>query len=573
MARNPSSHPSSKPAPEPRLTSPNAPRGLSLLAGTPVARTASAGSFHAVNPASGQALPIEYQPATRSEIDDAARAAWIAFGDYVDSDPKLRGAFLDRCADGIAALGDDLIQLAAGETGLGPARLVSERERTVNSLRMFADLVREGSWVRAAIDHGDAARRPLAKPDVRRMLRPLGPVAVFGASNFPLAYSTAGGDTASALAAGCPVIVKGHPSHPGTGELVAQAIAAAVEQSRLPAGTFSFLHAGGPRESEIGLDLVRHPCVRAVGFTGSLGGGTALAREAAARPDPIPVFAEMGSVNPVFVLPHALELQAKSIGERLFTSVTNGAGQMCTCPGLIIGVRSDGLELLTRTLAESMNQTGPMTMLSRRVRAGFVTRVEQVLGVRGVDVRGGSPQPGHRSGTAHEQETGFSVRCSAVLFRTTFEIFRKNPTLAEECFGPSSIVVVCDSPEQLVEAAALIPGSLTGSIFAGGLDVVLAADLQRVLEQRVGRIVYNGVPTGVEVCTAMVHGGPYPSSNQPHTTAVGPLAVERWCRPLAYQNVPEQMLPHELRDANVRRVVRHVDGVLQLPPTEDGDSR
>ncbi len=563
MTRTPS-----KPASESRLSLPRGPGGLSILAGTVVERSTEAGVFHAVNPASGQELPVEYQPATAGEVDTAARAAWIAFGDYGDSDPAARAAFLDRCAENIAALGDDLIQLAAGETGLGPARLVSERERTVNSLRMFAELVREGSWVRAAIDHGDAARRPIAKPDVRRMLRPLGPVAVFGASNFPLAYSTAGGDTASALAAGCPVVVKGHPSHPGTGELVARAIAAAVEQSRMPAGTFSFLHAGGPRESEVGLELVRHPCVRAVGFTGSFGGGSALAREAAARPAPIPVYAEMGSVNPVFVLPHALELQAKSIGERLFTSVTNGAGQMCTCPGLIIGVRSDGLELLTRTLAESMNQTGPMTMLSRRVRGGFVSRIEEVQAVKGVDVRGGSPQPGHRSGTAHEKETGFAVRCSAVLLRTTFEVFRKNPTLAEECFGPSTIVVVCDSPEQLVEAAALVQGSLTGSIFAGGLDVVIAADLQRVLEQRAGRIIYNGVPTGVEVCAAMVHGGPYPASNQPHTTAVGPLAVERWCRPVCYQNAPEQMLPHELRDQNPRGITRTVDGVLEPPPRD-----
>jgi len=551
------------------LSAPNAPRGLSLLAGIAVDRSASAGLFHAVNPTSGQDLPTPFQPATAADVDTAARAAWIAFGDYSDSDPGARAAFLECCADNIAALGDDLIQLAAGETGLGPARLVSERERTINSLRMFAAVVREGSWVRAAIDHGDAARRPIAKPDVRRMLRPLGPVAVFGASNFPLAYSTAGGDTASALAAGCPVVVKGHPSHPGTGELVARALASAVEKSRLPAGTFSFLHAGGGRESEVGLELVRHPCVRAVGFTGSFGGGTALAREAAARPSPIPVFAEMGSVNPVFVLPHALELQAKSIGERLFTSVTNGAGQMCTCPGLIIGVRSDGLEVLVRTLAESMNQTGPMSMLSRRVRAGFVTRIEQVQGVKGVDVRGGSPQPGHRSGTAHEHETGFSVRCSAVLFRTTFEVFRKNQTLAEECFGPSTIVVVCDSPDQLVEAAALVQGSLTGSIFAGGLDVVIASDLQRVLEQRVGRIVYNGVPTGVEVCAAMVHGGPYPASNQPHTTAVGPMAIERWCRPVCYQNAPEQMLPHDLRDHNPRRIARRVDGVAVPPPAGD----
>lgn len=286
----------------------------------------------------------------------------------------------------------------------------------------------------------------------------------------------------------------------------------------------------------------------------------ALAKAANERTDPVPVFAEMGSVNPVFLLAQALETQAKTIGERLFTSVTNASGQLCTCPGLIFAQRSDGLEVCLRTLADAMNKAGPMTMLSRRVRAGFIKRMEEISRVPGVEVRGGSPEAGHRTGAESEAETGFPIRCSSVVLRTNFETFRRNPTLHEECFGPSTIVVVCENEEQMLGAAALIQGSLTGSIFAGGLDAAVAKQLQGILEHRVGRVVYNGVPTGVEVCTSMVHGGPYPSSNQPQTSAVGPLAVERWCRPVCFQNAPETLLPMELRDENPLAVVRVVDG-------------
>lgn len=552
--------PSASPSPQLRRT----PSGFSIIAGAPGKKTPD--EFHAVTPASGGMLPIGYFAATGADVDAACTAAWDAFFDYRSRPAAQRAEFLERCADNIVQLGDELIAMSSSETGLAPARLVSERDRTVNQLRLFAGVLREGSWVNAAIDHGDANRRPHAKPDVRRMLRPLGPVVVFGASNFPLAYSTGGGDTASALASGCPVIVKGHPSHPGTGELVAHAIAAAVAQAKFPPGTFSFLHAGGIRENEVGVELVRHACVRAVGFTGSPVGGMALAREAAARPDPIPVFAEMGSVNPVFLLPNALEAQATSIAEKLAASITNSSGQMCTCPGLIFGVRSDGLEVVARLIADQMNQLPPQTMLSRRIRASYIMRTSEIASVPGVQIRGGSPEPGHRAkGTSHQAETTYPIRCSATLFRTNFETFRTSPTLLEECFGPAAVLVVCENESQLMTAATMIQGSLTASLFAGAADANLATQMLGTLELRAGRVVFNGVPTGVEVCAGMVHGGPFPATNQPHTTAVGHHAIERWCRPVCFQNAPSTMLPPELREENLPQIRRRVDGVWIEP--------
>ena len=539
------------------------PIGRSIVASSPVPPVQSPlmpadAKFYAVEPHSGRDLPTLYLAANNAEIDQACWKAWQAYHAMQDRPASDRATLLETIAARIGDLGEDLLALASDETGLGPARLVSERERTVNTLKMFAELVREGSWVEASIDTGQPSRRPVPKPDIRRMLRPLGPVAVFGAGNFPLAYSTAGGDTASALAAGCPVIVKGHPGHPGTGELVAQAIARAVLECEFDAGTFSFLHAGGPREMTIGQSLVKHPAVRAVGFTGSLAGGMALSRLAAERPDPIPVFAEMGSTNPVFCLPGALESQAEAIAERLYGSATSANGQMCTCPGLLFAARSDGAEALARALAKHMNEAQPQMMLTRRTRKTFAQRIGQVMGTPGVEVRAGSPQAAHRDAAEADDKPGFAIRSSPVLFKASFEQFRKFPTLHEEMFGPALLLVLCDRPEQLADAAACIQGSLTGTIWASAIDEPLARRLQHILEQRVGRLIFNGVPTGVEVCPSMVHGGPYPATNQPHTTAVGPFAMHRWCRPVCYQNVPEAFLPPELRNTNplnIRRLV------------------
>lgn len=541
------------------------PLGRSLIACTPAPPAQSPlmpadSKFYAVDPHSGRDLPTLYIAASAKETDDACWKAWSAFHTFQDRPATDRATLLETIAARISDLGEDLLALASDETGLGPARLVSERERTVATLRMFAALIRDGSWVEAAIDTGQPSRRPIPKPDIRRMLRPLGPVAVFGAGNFPLAYSTAGGDTASALAAACPVIVKGHPGHPGTGELVAQAIARAVAECRFDPGVFSFLHSGGQREAAIGQHLVKHPAVRAVGFTGSLAGGTALARLASERPDPIRLFAEMGSTNPVFCLPGALETQADAIAERLFTSATTANGQMCTCPGLIFVAKSDGAETFARSLAKRMNEAQPQMMLNRRTRRTFARRIGEVMAVPGVEVRAGSPQAAHRDAADPEDKPGFPIRSSPALFRVSLDHFRRSPALHDEIFGPAAILVVCDRPELLAEAAATIQGSLTATIWAAATDEGPARHLQRILEQRVGRLIFNGVPTGVEVCPSMVHGGPYPATNQPQSTAIGPYAIHRWCRPISYQNTPEAFLPAELRNANPLRIRRLVNG-------------
>lgn len=536
--------------------------GRSIVAGKSVEAGADAGlRFKAVNPATGTELGPSYAAATGADVDRAAKAAWEAFHSGQGKTGKDRAALLEACADRIMAEGDGLIAMAGAETGLGTSRLISERERTVMTLRMFARAAAEGSWAEATIDAGDPHRKPVARPELRRMLKPLGPAAVFGASNFPLAYSTAGGDTASALAAGCPVVVKGHPAHPGTGEIVARALTAAVAAAGFHPGFFSFLHTGGERESSAGQELVKHACIRAVGFTGSFAGGKALAELAAQRADPIPVFAEMGSVNPVFLLPQALEQYAASIAEKLTGSITSGNGQMCTCPGLIFLIRSDGAEAFMRGVAELMHRIEPAPMLSHRVRLGFAKRIGEVMSVPGVEVRAGSPMAPHRTGAGAEKfEKGYGIFASPVLLKTRFETFRRNPTLAEECFGPSAIVVVCEDERDLLEAAASIQGSLTGSIFAGSLDTTLVRQLQAILEQRVGRLVFNGVPTGVEVAPGMVQGGPWPATNAPHTTAVGWHAMKRWARPVCYQNAPESLLPAELRDENASGMWRLVNG-------------
>ncbi len=556
---------------------PTGPCGRSLVAGATTSSPASPlvpaeSKFYSVDPHSGDRLPTMYLAATLDEVDTAAWAAWNAFHAMGERSAADRAALLEAIADSIMDLGEHLLAVASDETGLGPARLVSERERTVGTLRLFAGVVSEGSWVEAAIDTGQASRRPTPRPDIRRMLRPLGPVAVFGAGNFPLAYSTAGGDTASALAAGCPVVVKGHPAHPGTGELVAHAVAHAIDTLRWDPGTFSFLHAGGAREMDIGQHLVRHPAIRAVGFTGSVGGGMALARLAADRPDPIPVFAEMGSTNPVFTLPSALESQAGAIAERLVNSMTASHGQMCTCPGLIFAPRGPGADTLMKAMVKALDALVPQAMLSHRTRANFSRRVGEVAAVPGVEVRGGSPQAGHREAATDVYEPGTPIRSSAVLFRTTFETFRKNPALHDEVFGPAAILIICDDDEQLAAAAASIQGSLTGTIWAGAADGLLARRIQSILEQRVGRIIFNGVPTGVEVVPAMVHGGPYPATNQPHTSAVGPSAIRRWARPVAYQNVPDSFLPPELRSANPLKIRRLVNGEwTEAPPSRKAE--
>ncbi len=516
--------------------------------------------FAAVSPPGGEPIGVSFHAASAEQVERAAQGAWRAFHVLGQRGRDDRAFLLERIAANVEAIGDDLIAWACAETGLTAARIRAERDRTTYTLRMFAQVVREGSWVRAAIDVGEPARKPTPKPDLRRMLRALGPVAVFGAGNFPLAYSAAGGDTASALAAGCPVIVKGHPGHPGTGELVAQAVAKAVAEAGFDAGTYSYLHAGGPREMEIGAMLVRHPCVRAVGFTGSFEGGMALAKIASERPDPIPVFAEMGSTNPVFLLRHALQSQGESIAEKLASSITGSNGQMCTCPGLLFVLKGEETEVALRHLTTLLEHTPPQPLLNRRTMETLAKRVGEVTRTKGVELRVGGGGRGMAMEVSRQGVTS-GIASGPGLFRTTLATFRAERTLHKECFGPVAIVVVCETEQEMLEGASLVQGSLTGSIFASAMDATLATKVQGVLEQRVGRLIFNGVPTGVEVCHAMTHGGPYPATNQAQSTAVGALAIERWCRPLTYQNAPEQNLPPELKGENALGIERVVNGV------------
>lgn len=528
--------------------------GQQYLGRTP--SRAGARAFRALDPTDAKELEPEFVDATEAEIDQALRLADRAFPTFAEVDRATRAAFLDQVAQNLLDLGDALVERAHAETALPEGRLTGERGRTVGQLRLFAEVVRDGSYLGARIDHGDPDRQPLPKPDVRRILRPLGPVVVFGASNFPLAFSVAGGDTASALAAGCPVVAKAHPAHPGTSELVARAILDAVATIGLPDGTFSLVQ--GLR-NRVGHDLVTHPLTRAVGFTGSLGGGRALFDAAAAREEPIPVFAEMGSTNPLFLLPGALAERGAAIAEGLAGSVTLGVGQFCTNPGLVFALDDPATDALVDALAERFGDTDDVgaegTMLHGGIRQGFDAAVEKVSSIDGVTVlaRGEAEGP-----------------CGArpVLLTTDAATFEAHDALGDEVFGPATIVVRCADAEELLEVAEGLSGQLTAGIHraADGGDDALARRLLPILRELAGRVLFDGFPTGVEVCHAMQHGGPYPSTTDARTTSVGTAAIERWLRPVAYQNCPEAFLPAELRDVPPEPLWRLVDG----EPTRDG---
>lgn len=506
-------------------------------------------TFHATNPATRERLLPDFMEASVADVDRAMVLARTAF-EQVSRPPAERIALLlDAIAEEILGIGDLLLERAGAESGLPLARLTGERGRTTGQLKMFASLVREGSWVDACIDRAQPERKPIPKPDLRRMLIPIGPVVVFGASNFPLAFSVAGGDTASALAAGCPVVVKGHPAHPGTCALVAGAIHRAVERAGLPPGWFSLVQGAS---TEVGMALVKHPATRAVGFTGSLRGGRALFDAAVARPDPIPVYAEMGSTNPVFVLPGALQARAAEIAEGLAGSITMGVGQFCTKPGLVFGVKSAPLEAFQTALAENISQAAPGTMLHEGIRSAFVSGAERTLSAEGVATLG-------RAST--EPDAGKTQSAPAV-YVTDAAAFREQPALREEMFGPAALMVLCGSREELESAARSLDGQLTATIHGTPEDLEEFQALVTILEQKAGRIVYNSFPTGVEVCPSMVHGGPYPATTDSRTTSVGTLAIFRFARPVCYQGFPQEALPPELQDSNPRGIRRTIDGEI-----------
>ena len=506
-------------------------------------------TFRGVDPSTSKELDPAYREATDHEVDRAVRLAVDAFEDFRGRQPEQKAELLDRIASEIESLGDALIERANAETALGPQRLTGERARTCNQLRMFAKLVQEGSWVQARIDRAMPDRKPLPRPDLRRMLIPVGPVVSFAASNFPLAISVAGNDTASGLAAGCPVIVKAHPAHPGTSEMVGAAVTKAVRETGMPNGLVSVLHG---RTHDVGLALVRHPLVKAVGFTGSLRGGRALFDAANARPDPIPVFAEMGSINPVFVLPGALEQRGRQIAEGLKNSVTLGVGQFCTCPGLVVGLEGDATKTFTAAVAELIAAVPPATMLYDGIRRAYSDGVQSFAKVPGVKVAAQSKAPADATKT-HGAPT---------FFTADVDTFLGNERLQEELFGPSTLLVTGRSKQDLLRVARSLEGHLTATIHATPQDLEEHRDLVAILEQKVGRLIFNGFPTGIEPCNAVHHGGPYPATTDARTTSIGTPAVERFVRPVCYQDFPDSALPPELRDGNPRKIWRLVDGQM-----------
>jgi alpha-ketoglutaric semialdehyde dehydrogenase len=496
----------------------------------------------------GEAMPYSFHQATEAEVDAAARAAEAAYPAYRQLSPERRAQFLDAIADQIDALGEDFVQLVCRETALPAARIQGERARTSGQLRLFAQVLRRGDYLGARIDRAQAERQPLPRADIRQCQMALGPVAVFGASNFPLAFSTAGGDSASALAAGCPIVVKAHSGHMASAECVADAILRAAEQTGMPPGVFNMLYGGG-----VGAWLVQHPAIQAVGFTGSLKGGRALYDLAAARPQPIPVFAEMSSINPVILLPAALKNRGEQIAGELSASVVQGCGQFCTKPGLVIGIQSAEFAVFVRAFAARMADQPPQTMLN----AGTLNSYEKGLAALqthpGIRHLAGQPQQGRQAWPQ--------------LFQADVGLLLGgDPLLQEEVFGPTTLLIEVADAAELQLALQALHGQLSASLIAEPEDLDACAALVPLLEHKAGRLLLNGYPTGVEVCDAMVHGGPYPATSDARGTSVGSLAIARFLRPLCYQNYPDQLLPKALQNANPLGIARLVDGQSTRAP-------
>lgn len=499
--------------------------------------------FRGFYPTTGSAIEPAFYSATPDELEQAAKLADEARIPYSNISSSDRANFLRKIADNIEALGDPLIERASLETSLPNARFLGERGRTCGQLRTFADLLDEGSWVDARIDIAIPDRQPIPKPDVRSMLRPLGPVAVFCASNFPFAYSVAGGDTASALAAGCPVIVIAHTAHPGTAELVGKALADAASECRMPEGVFSLLFSSG---YEIGQRLVEHSAIKAVGFTGSRKGGRALMDIAAARNEPIPVYTEMSSVNPTFILSSAIKERGDAIVAGLHASVTGGVGQFCTKPGLVF-LPSQGSEDFISNFKSQISNTQSSPLLTGGIQSAY------------------NQSSTHRAGevestTANEDTnlTGFAVNPS--VFETSAIEFLNTPDLNEEIFGPTTLLIRSNEKEELLQIARSLEGQLTASVHGTEEDLIEYAELIDILETKVGRLIFNGFSTGVEVCPSMVHGGPYPATSDGRSTAVGTRAITRFSRLVCFQNFPQSSLPEELQDGNPKNIWRMVDG-------------
>jgi NADP-dependent aldehyde dehydrogenase len=501
--------------------------------------------FRGINPATEEALDPPFEEAAAPELERACASAWEAFDIFRETSLEARAAFLEAIAAGILALGDELIERATAETGLPRGRIEGERGRTVGQLRLFAQVVREGSWLDARIDPAQPARTPLPRVDLRLRNVPLGPVAVFGASNFPLAFSVAGGDTAAAIAAGCPVVVKAHPAHPGTSELVGRAIRDAVRACGLPEGVFSLLFGAG---NWLGGALVADHRIKAVGFTGSRGGGLALVRIAAARAEPIPVYAEMSSINPVILLPGALARRAAEIGKGFVASLTMGAGQFCTNPGLVLALDGKDLDAFVEAAAAAMRPAPAGVMLTPGIFKAYQGGVQRL-----------AANPAVRE-VAHGQSHGGANRGRASLFETDADRFLADATLRDEVFGAASMVVRCRDVAAMQDLLEQMEGQLTVTLQMEDGDIDTARTLLPTMERKAGRVLVNGWPTGVEVSPAMVHGGPFPATSDGRSTSVGTLAIRRFLRPVCYQDLPPALLPPALHDANPLRVPRLMDG-------------
>lgn len=486
-------------------------------------------------PSTFENMPVEgaadsFAAGTPELVNQAVEAAEAAFASFSATSRTERATFLRKVADEIEARGDAITAMGVKETGLPQMRLNGERGRTVGQLKLFADHIEQGDYLDRRHDEALPDRAPLPRPDLRLMQVPTGPVAVFGASNFPLAFSVAGGDTASALAAGCPVVVKGHSAHPGVSEIVAQAIAAAIKACGLHPGVFSLIQ-GGNRA--VGEALVQHPLIRAVGFTGSLGGGRALFNLCAARPDPIPFFGELGSVNPMFLLPHAVANRGADIGAGWAGSLTMGAGQFCTNPGIAIVLDGPDADAFTRATQTALSEVSGQTMLTAGMAEAFASGKDSIASQKGV-------KEVLAMGCAERQASPF-------LYEVSGDDWLANHALGEEVFGPLGLIVRVRDTEQMLAIASSLQGQLTATLHIDDADAELGQALMPILTRKAGRILANGFPTGVEVCDAMVHGGPYPASTNFGATSVGTMAIRRWLRPICYQSIPNQLLPQDIR--------------------------
>ncbi|TLX65035.1 aldehyde dehydrogenase (NADP(+)) [Stutzerimonas nosocomialis] len=515
-------------------------RGHNYIAGE---RSATGSTIlQSLDASTGEALPYGFHQATEDEVNAAAEAAAAAYPVYRALSADARATFLEAIADELDALDEDFVALVCRETALPAGRIQGERGRTSGQMRLFATVLRRGDFYGARIDRGQPERRPLPRPDLRQCRMGLGPVAVFGASNFPLAFSTAGGDTAAALAAGCPVVFKAHSGHMATAECVADAVIRAAQKTGMPTGVFNMIYGAG-----VGEWLVKHPAIQAVGFTGSLRGGRALCDMAAARPQPIPVFAEMSSINPVLLMPEALRQRGDLIANELTASVVLGCGQFCTNPGLVIGICSPEFTRFLDKLAGFMADQPPQTMLNAGTLESYRKGLAHLRDQPGITLLAGREQQGNQA--------------QPQLFKADARLLIEGEeVLQEEVFGPTSVVVEVADRAELIRALQGLRGQLTATLIAEAADLADSADLVALLEQKAGRLLLNGYPTGVEVCDAMVHGGPYPATSDPRGTSVGTLAIDRFLRPVCYQNFPDALLPDALKNANPLGINRLVDG-------------